>query len=81
MTDQLISNFKLTEEQCAQWESDGYLIVRGLFDSHQVEQLKQTMGPFVLAYLESLMRAADIRISRQPHDKPDALVSMEGVHA
>ncbi|MAX25880.1 MAG: phytanoyl-CoA dioxygenase [Phycisphaeraceae bacterium] len=43
MTDQLISNFKLTEEQCAQWESDGYLIVRGLFDSHQVEQLKQTM--------------------------------------
>ena len=49
--------------------------------NHRVEQLKQTMGPFVLAYLESLMRAADIRISRQPHDKPDALVSMEGVHA
>ncbi|MFG0248045.1 MAG: phytanoyl-CoA dioxygenase family protein [Phycisphaeraceae bacterium JB051] len=43
MTQPLIANFKLSTEQIAQWESDGFLIIRNLFEAHQIQQLKLTM--------------------------------------
>jgi hypothetical protein len=43
MTSQTLTDFTLTSEQLSQWDTDGYLIVPGLFDLQQIEQLKDTM--------------------------------------
>lgn len=47
----------------------------------RVQQLKQAMGPFTLAYLESLLRAADIRVSKQSSETPDTLINIQGAQA
>ena len=43
MTQQLQTQLALTNEQLAQWETDGYLIIPSLFDSEEIESLKQIM--------------------------------------
>ncbi len=49
--------------------------------SDRVHQLKQQHGPFVLAYFECLLRAADIHVSSQPQQSPDPLLDREGAQA
>lgn len=43
MTQPASSVFKLHSDQLKQWDQDGYLILSGLFESEQIEELKRIM--------------------------------------